>query len=147
MATERRAQSRNRNSAKRAGAAFEIRQAEYLSAALDNEYISRQDKNGGKDLGDIAYVGHERMGVGGKADPENRTPILMEAKNTSSINLTGAMREAHAEAQNYQDKYHTKDPLPVVLHKRHGVAAAAQQWVTMEVETFVRLLRIAEGAE
>lgn len=138
MATERRAQGRNRNSAKRAGAAFEIQQAEYLREALENPYISRQDKNGDKDLGDIAYVGHKGMGVNG-------VPITYECKNTASINLTSATREAHAEAKNYQDKHGGPLPIAVVAHKRHGVGAPEKQWITMEAGELVRLLRIASG--
>ena len=138
MPSDQRAQKRNRNSAKRAGAAFEIRQAEYLREALENPYISRQDKNGDKDLGDIAYVGYESMGVNG-------VPITLELKNTSSINLTSATREAEAEAANYQAKYGGPNPLAVLVHKRHGVAVPEKQWVTMTAGEFVRLLRIASG--
>lgn len=148
MATERRATKRNRASAKAAGAQFEIRAAEYLRGELDNPYISRQDKNGGKDLGDIAYVGAGQAGVGDKRNTEKpRVPITWESKNTANMNLTGAMREAQVEAANFQEKYGGPAPLPVVHHKRHGVAAPGKQWVTMEVDTLIRLLRIAEGLE
>ena len=140
MATESRARGRNRNSAKRAGAAFEIQQAEYLREVLENPYISRQDKNGDKDLGDLAYVGYRGMGVNG-------VPITWECKNTASINLTSATREAHAEAANYQDKHGGPLPIALVNHKRHGVGAPEAQWVTMTVDQFVRLLRIAEGVD
>lgn len=140
MATERRATKRNRNSAKRAGAKFEIDQAAHLREALDNAYISRQDKNGGKDLGDIAYVGHQTAGVRG-------VPVIYECKNTSSVSLTGATREAQTEAANYQEKFGGPDPIPVVCHKRHGVADPGKQWITMEVDTFARLLRLAEGSD
>ena len=140
MATENRARGRNRNSAKRAGAAFEIQQADYLREALENPYISRQDKNGDKDLGDLAYVGYRGMGVNG-------VPITWECKNTASINLTSATREAHAEAKNYQDKHGGPLPIALVNHKRHGVGSPEAQWVTMTVDQFVRLLRIAEGVD
>lgn len=140
MATERRAVKRSRASAKKAGADFEIRMAEHLREALENPYISRQDKNGDKDLGDLAYVGHKTMGVGD-------TPITWECKNTASVNLTGATREAQTEAANYQEKHGGPMPIAVVNHKRHGVADPGKQWVTMEVNEFVRLLRLAEGAE
>lgn len=138
MATERRAQTRSRASAKAAGASFEIRSAEYLREALENPYISRQDKNGDKDLGDLAFVGYKTMGVNG-------VPITYECKNTASINLTSATKEAHTEAKNYQDKHGGPLPIALVSHKRHGVAAPEKQWITMEVGEFVRLLRIAEG--
>ena len=140
MATDRKAQKRSRASAKAAGASFEIRMAEHLREALDNPYISRMDKNGGKDLGDLAYVGYLGMGVNG-------VPITWEAKNTASMNLTSATREAHTEAANYQEKYGGPLPIALVNHKRHGVAAPGKQWVTMTVDQFVRLLRIAEGVD
>lgn len=140
MTTDRKAQKRSRASAKAAGAAFEIRTAEHLIEALDNPYISRQDKNGDKDLGDLAFVGYLGMGVNG-------VPITWECKNTASINLTSATREAKVEAQNYQDKHGGELPIAVVNHKRHGVADPGRQWLTMEVDEFVRLLKIAEGAQ
>lgn len=140
MATERRAAKRNRNSAKQAGAQFEIRMAEHLREALENPTIDRQPKSGAKDLGDLARVGYLTAGVKG-------VPFTWEAKNTASVNLTGATREAQTEAKNYQEKHGGPLPIALVNHKRHGVAAPGKQWVTMEVDEFVRLLRIAEGEE
>lgn len=138
MPTERRAQKRSRGAAKKAGADFEIRTAEYLREALANPYISRQDKNGKDDLGDLAYVGFMGAGLHG-------TPITWECKNTAQMNLTSATREAHTEAENYQRKHGGNRPIALVNHKRHGVATPGKQWVTMEVDEFVRLLIIAEG--
>lgn len=137
MATERKAQKRSRAAAKKAGADFEIRTAEYLIEVLENDTIDRQPKNGSKDLGDIARVGYRSAGVNG-------VPITWECKNTASINLTSATREAHAEAENYQEKYGGPLPIALVNHKRHGVAAPGKQWVTMEVDQLVRLLQVAE---
>lgn len=137
MATERRAAKRNRTSAKKAGANFEIRMAEHLREALENDSIDRQPKNGAKDLGDIARVGYRTPGVNG-------VPIIWESKNTASINLTAATREAQAEAKNYQEKHGGPQPVAVVNHKRHGVAVPELQWVTMTVEEFTRLLRATE---
>lgn len=138
MATERRASKRNRNSAKRAGAAFEISMTEYLREVLQNSSIDRQPKNGAKDLGDIARVGYLTPGV-------KDVPITWESKNTASINLTAATREARQEAVNYQEKHGGPLPIAVVNHKRHGVADPAKQWVTLEASEFVRLLMAAEG--
>ena len=138
MTPEKRPRRRSRAAAKQAGAQFEIRQAEYLSEQLENPYISRQDKGGSADLGDIAYIGHQLAGVG-----PSRRPIVAEAKNRSQLNLTGAMREARAEAENYRAKKGGPLPLPIVLHKRHGVAAHGQQWATMEVDTLIEILKLA----
>lgn len=145
MATDRRAAKRSRASAKKAGADFEIRQGEYLSVALENPYISRQDKNGSSDLGDLAFVGYRAAGLKGLS--EWSVPITLECKNTATMNLASAVREAHTEAGNYRAKHGGPAPLPILMHKRHGVADPGRQWVTMEADTFVRLLRIAEGAE
>lgn len=145
MATDRRAAKRSRASAKKAGADFEIRQTEHLGKALENPYISRQDKNGSADLGDIAFVGYRAAGLKGLS--ESSVPIILECKNTASVNLTSAVREAHTEADNYRAKHGGPAPLPILMHKRHGVADPGRQWVTMEADTFVRLLRIAEGAD
>lgn len=114
--------------------------AEHLIEVLENDTIDRQPKNGNKDLGDIARVGYRSAGVNG-------VPITWESKNTASINLTAATREAHTEAANYQEKYGGSLPIALVNHKRHGVAAPGKQWLTMEVDEFVRLLKIAEGAQ
>lgn len=132
MATiERRAGKRNRSSAKRAGAKFEIELATYLRTRTGDQRIDRQPKNGTKDLGDIAglaVIGH---------------PIVIECKNTASVSLPAATREARIEADNLDDAGRYSAPaIPVVIHKRHGAAAPEKQWVTMELEEFMSLIEV-----
>src|SRR5699024_12381103 len=63
------------------------------------------------------------------------------------FNLTSAMREDETEAKNYREKHGGHHPFPVVMHKRHGLAAPGKQWVSMTTEEFVRLLRVAGGVD
>ena len=115
--------SRNRRSAKAAGARFERAVADYLAEELDDDRIDRAPKAGAKDKGDIAGV---RMG-GHK--------IVIECKDVSRMDLPTWVREARVEAGN-------ADALVgVVVHKRHGVATPGRQWCTMTLEDLVALLK------
>src|SRR5699024_11223504 len=107
---------------------------------LETDRTDRQPKIGAKRRRDIGRVGYRGPGVNG-------VPSTLEAKNASSITLTSAMREAETEAANYLKKWGGHHPFPVVMHKRHGVAAPEKQWVTMTAEQFTRLLRVAEGVD
>lgn len=135
MATERRAAKRTRNAAKRAGAKFEIDIAAWLREFFGDPRIDRQPKNGNKDLGDIGGL------------VARGTALVLECKNTSSVNLTGAMREAQVEASNLQadGRYGDRPPIPVVLHKRHGVGAPEKQWATLEIGEFARLVELTNS--
>ena len=119
--------ARNRNSAKQAGARFERQVADYLRDNLDDR-IDRKVKTGAKDCGDVANV----------RDSHNRR-IVIEAKNTTRPNLAGWIKEAHQEAQN--DGAH----VGVIIHKRHGKANPADQWVTCTLEDLVKLLTPPQG--
>ena len=114
--------TRNRKSAKAAGARFERDIADYLAAHVDDR-IDRRVKTGAKDRGDIGGV---------------RTPwgdrVVIECKNTTRMALGSWIREAEAEQGN--DGAH----IAVVAHKRHGVGAAGEQLVTMTLENFAKLL-------
>lgn len=119
--------ARNRNSAKQAGARFERQIADFLRDNLDDR-IDRRVKAGAADKGDIANV----------RDSHNRR-IVIEAKNTTRPNLAGWIKEAHQEAQN--DNAH----IGVVVHKRHGNANPADQWVSCTLEDLVKLLTPPQG--
>ena len=119
--------SRNRNSAKKAGARFERLISDYLRDNLDDR-IDRRVKTGAKDCGDVANV----------RDSHNRR-IVIEAKNTTRPNLAGWIKEAHQEAHN--DNAH----IGVVVHKRHGNANPADQWVTLTVNDLIQLLTPPQG--
>src|SRR5699024_8737349 len=108
--------SRNRRSAKQAGARFERRIADALAQALDDDRIDRRPRNGSKDRGDIGGVR-----VHGQR-------VVIECKDTSTMRLPEWTREAQLVAGN-------DDALVgVVVHKRRGVGDAMQQWVTRPEE-------------
>lgn len=116
--------SRSRKSAKTAGTAFETATARYLAGALDDDRIERRARSGAKDRGDIGGV----RSLAGR--------VVIECKNTARIDLAGWMSEARVEAGN--DDATTA----VVVHKRHGVGMSrmGDQWVTMTLADFARLL-------
>lgn len=113
--------SRTRKSAKQAGTRFERSIADILAQHVDDR-IDRRVRTGAKDRGDIAGV---RL---------HGQRIVIEAKNTSRINLAGWMNETEDERGN-------DDALAgVIAHKRHGNANPLDQWVTMTVREFIALL-------
>ena len=79
-------------------------------------------KAGAKDRGDIGGVRH----LGAR--------VVVECKNTSRLDVGTWLREAEVERGN-------DDALiGVVAHKRHGVGAPGEQFVTMTLRDFVALL-------
>lgn len=114
--------TRNRRSAKAAGARFERIIADFLKVALDNEYIDRKVRTGSLDTGDIGGV---------RAHGQR---VAVECKDTARIDLPAWTKEAHVEAVN------DRALVGVVIHKRHGVGDPGQQWVSMTVNDFVALI-------
>lgn len=85
--------TRNRRSAKKAGATFETAVCDYLRWALDDPRIQRLRLHGAKDLGDIGNVyWHGEL-------------ITIECKNTSRTNYGKHLREALREAGNADSKF------------------------------------------
>lgn len=113
--------SRTRASAKAAGSRFEREVADYLAEHVDDR-IDRRVKTGAKDRGDIGGLRH--MGQ----------RIVVEAKNTSRINL--GVWASEAEIQRGNDDA----GVGITVHKRHGKGSASDQWVTMTLADFVALL-------
>ena len=114
--------TRNRQSAKSAGTAFETLIATYLAAALDDDRIERRSRNGAKDRGDI----------GGLRIHGQR--LVIEAKNCARLDLPGWIAEAHLEAGN-------DDAVAgLVCHKRRGSAQPGEQWVSMTLADLVALI-------
>lgn len=117
--------SRNRKSAKAAGARFERMVADYLAERCDDR-IDRRVKTGAKDRGDLGGIRLSPALGGGR--------VVAELKNTSRVNLGPWAAEAEAERGN-------DDALVgLVIHKRHGKAHAGEQWVTCTVADLVALL-------
>lgn len=122
---------RNRQSAKRAGARFEQTVADYLAWALNDKRIERRHLSGVKDRGDINGVmldGHR---------------VVLECKDTSSMNVSTHLREAEVERGNDDATF------CAVIQKRHGVGLATretvgQQLVLMTLEQYALLLNHGE---
>lgn len=95
--------------------------ADYLAEHVDDR-IDRRVKTGANDKGDIAGVR-----VHGQR-------VVLECKNTARINLGGWATEAEVERVN------DSALATAVVHKRHGKADPADQWVTMTLRDFVSLI-------
>lgn len=114
--------TRTRASAKKAGADFERRQADWLAHRLNDDRIDRRVKTGAKDRGDI----------GGVRVPGGR--VVIECKNTATLSLPAWLREAEVERGN------DDAVIGVVMHKKRGTTNPAEQFVTMSAEMFARLI-------
>ena len=113
--------ARNRQSAKKAGTAFETLVATYLNEHVDDR-IERRRLGGSQDRGDIAGLRH----MGGR--------IVVECKNTAKPAL--GVWATETEIQRGNDDAN----VGLIVHKRHGNGQAADQWVTMTLGDFVALL-------
>lgn len=119
--------TRNRNSAKRAGARMEQAVADYLAWALNDPRIERRHLTGSKDRGDITGVMHDGQRV------------VIEVKNTTKLALSEHMGEAMEEAAN------DDAPFWALVQKRKGIgidspAGVANQLVCMTLEQYALLL-------
>ena len=118
---------RNRRSARAAGSAFENLVANGLAELLADDRIERRTKNGSKDRGDITGVKTVR---GGR--------IVLECKDVKTLALPAWLREAEVERGN------DDAAIGVVVHKRRGTTKPGEQFVTMTLDTFARLLQGGE---
>ena len=119
--------TRNRSSAKRAGARMEQAVADYLAWALNDPRIERRHLTGAKDRGDITGIMH---------DGER---VCIEIKNTSKLALAEHMAEAMEEAMNDDATFWA------LVQKRKGIgidslAGVANQLVCMTLEQYALLL-------
>jgi hypothetical protein len=114
--------TRNRRSAKQAGARTERAVADWLAAVLADDRIDRRVKTGAKDRGDIAGVR-----VHGQR-------LVIEVKDCATQTLSGWVREAHLEAGN-------DDALcGVVVSKRRGTTDPGSFYCHMELKDLVALI-------
>lgn len=118
--------TRNRQSAKKAGTAFETAMESYLRWALGDARIMRLRLHGRKDVGDIGNVFFYGY------------PVVIECKNTATLNARQHMREAIVEAGN------ADSPWPWVLQKKAGVGLSSirslgQQLAYTQVDVFERM--------
>ena len=114
--------TRNRRSARQAGSRTERAVADWLAEALGDDRIDRRVKTGAKDRGDIGGV---RV---------HGARLVIEAKDTTRIDLAGWIREAHLEAAN-DDAL-----LGVVVSKRRGTTDPGSFYVHMELRDLVALI-------
>jgi hypothetical protein len=122
------ARKRNHSSAKAAGARFEREIADWLAVHVDDR-IDRRVKTGARDCGDLAGI---------RAHGQK---VIAELKNTAAWNPGTWLREAEKERAN------DGALAGVVIAKRHGIAAPAQQVVLMTVADFAALLTGVRPAE
>lgn len=115
--------TRSRQSAKAAGTRFESLVAEFLSFRLADDRIERRSRSGAKDRGDIGGVRTMRG-----------QRVVIECKDTARDNLPAWIREAEIERGN------DDAAIGVVAHKKNGTGNPADQYVSMTLETFARLL-------
>lgn len=115
--------SRNRASAKAAGAKFERVIADHLKIALSNEFIDRKVKTGSKDTGDVGGV---------RAHGQR---IVLELKDYGGqVKVSEWLKEAEVERGN-------DDALAgIVIAKKRGTADPNDQIVLMDVRNLVALI-------
>lgn len=113
------------SASKQKGTAFET----LVLAAFRRHYptAERRAMQGALDKGDLLLPGENRF--------------IVECKNVKVVDLPGWTREAKAEAAN------AGVPYGVVLHKRRGSAKPDEQWVTVELRTFLELVNAPRGSE
>ena len=85
---------------------------------------SRAPLRGTKDEGDFILPG---------------APFIIEAKNHNRMDLSGWLGEAKREAEN------ARKAAGIVVHKRRGVAAPGEQYVTLTLGDFLWLVNGGKG--
>jgi hypothetical protein len=114
--------TRNRASAKKAGASFETLIAGYFAAHVDDRVV-RRTKNGSKDRGDLSVVRH--MGE----------RLVIEAKDCGGrIDVGPWLAEVEVERLN------DDATVGMVVAKRRGKAQAGDQIVLLTFRDLVALL-------
>lgn len=108
---------------RREGQTFERLTANFLRFRLNDSRIDIRPKNGTNDRGDIGGVRTIRG-----AD------VVLEVKNHARMELSAWLAEAEEERGNADAS------AGVVVHKRKGRGAPADQYVTMTLATFAWLL-------
>lgn len=129
--------TRNRASAKKAGTSQERLVADYFrDNIIGGSHIDRRAKTGNKDKGDLGGIQTNLR----TADEGWRMRIVAEVKNTMKLALGTWIGEAETERLNDTDRFGEPAGAAIVIHKRHGKAAAGDQLVTMTARDFVAIL-------
>ena len=114
--------SRNRQSAKKAGTAFETLIANGLREALGDNTIQRAPNWGALDKGDIVNVKIDGL------------PIVIQTKDVARLSLPAWTSDAKVQA------VRANALAGLVVHKRRGTTDPMRQWVTCTVAELVALL-------
>jgi hypothetical protein len=125
LTPQRKPRARSHRSAKAAGTRHETNVVRYLAAHLDDR-IERRARNGAKDRGDISGIRLPVSLGGGR--------VVAELKDRRDFSLSQWYRQADIERGN------DDAVVGLIIHKRHGVAAPGQQWVTSTVDDLIALL-------
>lgn len=131
--------ARSRASARKAGADFELRQAEYWRDALRQPDIHVGGKQGVKDKGDL---------LGIQLHFPHHGNLTAECKNEAPPPKLGTwFKEAAVERKNNNaviwrgiEKIEVESPATIVIHKRHGTTDPGKQWVHTTVEEIIALI-------
>ena len=99
---------------RRKGATYEREVGKHLTKALEHRYEALN-----------------RSGFDG-ADGKIDNDISVEMKNQKTMNLAGWLDQAWEQSEG---------KLPVVIHKRRGKSDIGQHYVTMDVATFLELVK------
>lgn len=110
------------SAARARGASFERLIADALAAHVD-DVVDRRVKTGALDKGDI----------GGLRTPRGHR-VVVECKNTKTMNLAGWVQEAQREAVN------DNAIAGIVVHKRRGKGDPMEQYVTMTLRDYIVLV-------
>lgn len=118
---------------KQKGTAFETAIVRYLRDVLDDKSIDRMVLHGTADEGDITgvkFLGRD---------------VVLECKDTRTLNLTEHLREAQAEAMNHRKAGHQTQCGVLIQHAPGiGISShAGDQWCVMRLEDFTRMLKLA----
>lgn len=95
--------------------------------AAEVEVVAALKRAGWRAVTSRAARGGYQLG----ADIVSNFPLAIEVKNQTRLDLPGWWRQAQDQAG---------PRLPVVIHKRVGKASAEDWWVTMDLQTLLKLV-------
>ena len=113
---------RSRAAARAAGSSMERLAADYLKAHV-SRFIDRRVRVGARDCGDLVNV-----------ETQDCARVVVEVKNVATMSLGAWLAEAEVERIN------DGALVRLVIHKRRGVAAPGDQFVTMTLRDLAALL-------
>lgn len=116
--------TRNRASAKRAGAQFEIKVSNYLAEQIDDK-ITRRTLSGSKDRGDIANL-----------RTPNNNRLVAECKDYG-----GRLQPAQWAKEMEQERINDNALAGIIIAKRRGTTNPGDQWVLTTLDNLINILK------